>query len=160
MWPPCGHSLHLGCVAHMRVNQQRISCPMFRSGWPDAAQQQFARLCCQKSVAMPDASVFFLMTLHAYSVRSVGSMWNSCLGTPGWLMHGSFAFDEWTCLRCGACFTNKHPMYPDVASSTMLRGAWTSYAALVGFVARANIFAGPGAQFPFPLQSSCRSHHR
>ena len=37
VWPSCGHTLHLGCVAHMRVNQAWVSCPICWLGWSKVA---------------------------------------------------------------------------------------------------------------------------
>ena len=48
VWPSCGHPLHLGCLAHMRANQQRISCPICRSGWSDVANSS-SRGCVARS---------------------------------------------------------------------------------------------------------------
>ena len=56
VWPSCGHLLHLGCVAHMRVNQAWVSCPICRSGWSEVAERQITQMCRQEAVPVPEAA--------------------------------------------------------------------------------------------------------
>ena len=50
---PCGHSLHLGCVALLCVNSRAMSRPLCRSGWPLSAQDGFMRQCRKQQVSSP-----------------------------------------------------------------------------------------------------------
>ena len=62
-WPSCGHSLHLGCVAHLSVNSRAMSCPVCRSGW---SVYTFMRQCREQRVSLPQVA-------PSYSTRSVPS---------------------------------------------------------------------------------------
>ena len=45
VWPSCGHRVHLGCVAHLRVNSRHMSCPFCCTGWTSVAEERFAFQC-------------------------------------------------------------------------------------------------------------------
>ena len=64
MWPSCGHRVHLGCVAHLRVNSRHMSCPFCRTGWTSVAEERFAFQCSAHSVSLPQAA-------PSYNTRSV-----------------------------------------------------------------------------------------
>ena len=54
MWPSGGHTLHLGCVAHMRANSRCVSCPFCRSGW--FAEKRCLAMCARLRVALPETA--------------------------------------------------------------------------------------------------------
>ena len=145
-WPSCGHSLHLGCVAHLSVNSRAMSCPVCRSGWSVSAQDTFMRQCREQRVSLPQVA-------PSYSTRSVPSPGSLPPVPPdsvvalccqhlalvdgsrpesahAWVelpsRHMAWApvhrptegrWDpEWNCIRCGFCLTMQDPFLQGVPS--------------------------------------------
>ena len=142
VWPSCGHTLHLGCVAHMRVNQAWVSCPICRSGWSEVAERQLTQMCRQEAVPVPEAAADYdtnSVQIPAEPPAPAGVVALCChhlalidgsraqsedawVALPTRLMTWAPVRDrstgewqpEWTCLRCNAWVTSEHPMLQQV----------------------------------------------